>query len=100
MEIGTKVRSKMTGSTGTIIDANEYGVCVCWDGSPWSGEWMRINELEATKLTPGRAIEMLVSAGAASETKEDHFGDIKSGWWMDTVFLSKNPVDAWEFLNG
>ena len=46
MTIGTKVRSKMTGSTGTVIDTNEHGVCVRWDGSPWSGEWMYEKELE------------------------------------------------------
>jgi len=51
-------------------------------------------------MNKSEAIESLEEAGAENEIKEDQFGDTKAGWWMDTVYLSKNPIEAWGLLNG
>ena len=42
----------------------------------------------------------LIQAGAVNKTKEDGFGDTKSGWWMDTVFLGDDARVAWSALQG
>lgn len=46
------------------------------------------------------AIERLIAAGAKLEKKEDRFGETRSGWWMDDVWLStkRDPQTAIESL--
>jgi hypothetical protein len=46
------------------------------------------------------AIEYLRNAGAVNEKKEDEHGKTRAGWWMDTVFLARNAVDAVRYLRG
>jgi hypothetical protein len=48
------------------------------------------------------ATERLIEMGATHETKEDHFGDTKNGWWMDTVWLApySNPREALQAVEG
>ena len=47
-------------------------------------------------------IERLLDLGAKHETKKDQFGDIKSGWWQDTVYLApyNEPKLAIEAIEG
>ena len=50
-------------------------------------------------MTKQDAIEKLIEMGVTHEKKEDQFGDTKSGWWMDTVWLApyrdpKGALDA------
>jgi hypothetical protein len=52
-------------------------------------------------MTPKQAAEIkLEAAGCTREKKEDQHGETKSGWWQDTVFLSRSPIQAWSLLNG
>jgi len=39
-------------------------------------------------------------AGAEYSKQEDQFGDTKSGWWMDGVYLGKTVKDAIESIQG
>lgn len=41
-----------------------------------------------------KSAKELEEMGAALEVKEDRFGDTKSGWWLDGVFLGSNTVRA------
>lgn len=53
-------------------------------------------------MTKNEAIDRLIEMGATHEKKEDHFGDTKSGWWMDTVWLApySKPQDALQAIEG
>lgn len=51
-------------------------------------------------MTKEQAIAELIERGATNEKKEDQHGETKTGWWMDTVFLAKNPIDALAALKG
>lgn len=51
-------------------------------------------------VTKDEAVALLVESGATNEKKEDAEGITKSGWWQDTVFLSRDPREAWDLLNG
>ena len=46
------------------------------------------------------AIETLREAGAVLERREDRFGDTKGGWWLDGVYLAKDPRDAVRVMQG
>lgn len=46
------------------------------------------------------AIDLLLEAGAQNAKKEDRFGDTRSGWWLDDVFLGKDPQHALQILKG
>ena len=42
----------------------------------------------------------LEKRGARHEKREDRHGDTKTGWWMDDVYLAREPGDALRVLNG
>jgi hypothetical protein len=46
------------------------------------------------------AARELIVMGAVYEKAEDRFGETKSGWWFDTVFLGSDPVDALRVAKG
>lgn len=52
------------------------------------------------KLNEKDAIAILKDAGAFREKREDRFGDTKTGWWVDGVFLAKDAVDAVRQMRG
>jgi hypothetical protein len=53
-------------------------------------------------MTKAQLIEKLLAKGAKHEKKEDQYGDTKSGWWMDTVYLApyRMPELALQVLDG
>jgi len=53
-------------------------------------------------MSKSEAVDRLIEMGATHEEKEDHFGDTKSGWWMDTVWLApySRPQDALQAIEG
>ena len=53
-------------------------------------------------MSKREAIDRLIQMGATHEKKEDHLGDIKSGWWMDTVWLApyNKPQLALQAIEG
>lgn len=55
-----------------------------------------------TKMTKKEAIAKLIEMEATHEKKEDSFGDTKSGWWMDTVWLApySQPLEALAVIEG
>ncbi len=40
------------------------------------------------------------AAGGVHEKKEDRFGDTRTGWWIDDVFLGTNAQAALEAIRG
>lgn len=46
------------------------------------------------KEEQNKAIEELLERGAENVCKEDRFGDTRSGWWIDDVYLGKDPIAA------
>jgi hypothetical protein len=42
----------------------------------------------------------LISRGAENVKKENCFGDTKSGWWIDDVYLGKSTADALRVIHG
>lgn len=46
------------------------------------------------RLTKAEAIAILKERGAESMKAEDQFGDTRSGWFLDGVFLCSDPVEA------
>ena len=53
-------------------------------------------------MTNTEATTRLLEMGATHERKEDHHGDTKDGWWMDTVWLApySQPKLALEAIQG
>ncbi len=51
-------------------------------------------------LSKADAIKILKEHGAENVIKEDRFGDTKAGWWLDDVFLGKDPVLACSVILG
>lgn len=53
-------------------------------------------------MSKKEATDRLIDLGATHEKKEDNFGDTKSGWWMDTVWLAPygKPQDALQAIEG
>ncbi len=53
-------------------------------------------------MNKAEAIKRLIEMGATHEKKEDHFGDTKSGWWLDTSWLAPygKPQDAIREIEG
>lgn len=47
-----------------------------------------------------QAIAEMLARGYTNERKEDRFGETKSGWWCDEVYLGKDPVEALRTANG
>jgi isocitrate lyase len=49
-----------------------------------------------SKATKAAAIEELREMGAECLKREDRFGETKSGWWLDGVWLAptNDPVSA------
>ena len=45
-------------------------------------------------------VEYLIERGAKHERREDEWGDTKTGWWMDGVWLGVTERDAVERLRG
>ncbi len=50
--------------------------------------------------SPEEAEKNLREAGAVLERRQDMDGDTRSGWFQDGIYLSANPVQAWQLLNG
>lgn len=46
------------------------------------------------------AIRECLARGYENAKKENRFGETKTGWWCDDVFLGKNPVEALRIANG
>jgi hypothetical protein len=46
------------------------------------------------RLTKAKAIAILKERGAESMKAEDQFGDTRSGWFLDGVYLCSDPVEA------
>ena len=63
---------------------------------------MKTEQAKGETMTKNEAIDRLIEMGATHEKKEDHFGDTKSGWWMDTVWLApySKPQDALQAIEG
>jgi hypothetical protein len=59
-----------------------------------------LDKKPSDKDSQRRAAVQLIDAGCVKEKKEDRFGETKSGWWQDTVFLGVNPVEALQALRG
>ena len=110
-----KIESKLTGEKVTISywmydDCNgvseiaerwleEQGHEILFLGDSGNGFDHYIGvSMRMRNLVPSD-FDRLVEAGAKLETKEDIFGDTKSGWWQDTVFLADNTEDAWKELS-
>lgn len=51
-------------------------------------------------MTKEQAITKLLEMGAENMKKENRFGETKSGWWIDNVYLGKNPIEALRVANG
>jgi len=53
-------------------------------------------------MTNNEAIDRLIEMEASHEKKEDSFGETKSGWWMDTVWLApySQPREALAVIEG
>ncbi len=53
-------------------------------------------------MTKKQAVGMLIEIGATHEKKEDQFGETKSGWWMDTIWLAPygQPLLALSAIEG
>jgi hypothetical protein len=45
-------------------------------------------------MTVTEAIDWLNEAGAVNEKKENSHGETLAGWWMDDVFLARDPKQA------
>lgn len=46
------------------------------------------------------AIATLEAAGATNERREDRHGETRSGWWLDDVFLARDPREAVRLMRG
>lgn len=51
-------------------------------------------------MTTNETKSELLAAGATLERKETTAGETKTGWWMDGVYLGKDPHTALESLRG
>ncbi len=51
-------------------------------------------------MTTNEAIAILVEAGAVNAKQEDRHGDTKTGWWLDGVYLGKDPRQAVSAMRG
>jgi hypothetical protein len=51
-------------------------------------------------LEEADAVGLLIEAGAVLEKLQDGHGDTNSGWWLDGVWLSKDPRDAARVMAG
>jgi hypothetical protein len=47
-----------------------------------------------------QATQELESIGAVKETSDDRFGDTKTGWWLDGVFLGRDSMTALQAVRG
>lgn len=53
-----------------------------------------------TATTEKTAAIELNNAGASLEKREDRFGDTRTGWWLDGVYLGKKATDALRIMRG
>lgn len=45
-------------------------------------------------MSKKEATEECLSRGYKFERRTDRYGETKSGWWCDDVFLAKCPIEA------
>ena len=55
---------------------------------------------KARTMTQEQLTAQLLDHGCLLETKEDHQGTTKHGWWQDTVFLGTDTHVALQALLG
>ena len=53
-----------------------------------------------TATKKAEAVKELLERGAANERREDRHGDTRTGWWLDGVYLGKDPVAALRNIEG
>ena len=51
-------------------------------------------------MTTLEAEAKLIEAGAVKEKAEDRYGETKSGWWLEGVFLGRDAKTAWSGVAG
>jgi len=51
-------------------------------------------------MSTTEAIAILKDAGAINAKQEDRYGETKTGWWLDGVYLGKDPRQAVSAMRG
>lgn len=59
-----------------------------------------IKSMDAKNMKDYELHDQLVERGCVYEKREDQYGRKRSGYWMDGVYLGRNPRDAKEALDG
>jgi len=51
-------------------------------------------------MSTNEAIEILTESGAVNAKQEDRQGETRTGWWLDGVYLGKDPRQAVNAIRG